>query len=160
MESLIKKWHEHGLDVNRWYNRLISEPSLAGDPLAQEFFENYKMLDGIEQYHINHDIGKPYCIEYDDEGKAHYPNHTELSHKMFIERYGESIYSYLLKHDMTFHTTKGADNMKALWQLEHADHMFASAYAAIMSNAELFGGFESDSFKIKKKHLLKILKYR
>lgn len=78
---------------------------------------------------------------------------------MFKERYGDSIFADLILHDMDFHTLKG-DELKETWKLPYADHLYATAWAALFSNAELFGGTESDSFKIKRKKLIKAFKDR
>lgn len=115
-------------------------------------------MDGIEAYHINHDISKPYIIQYDEQGRAHYPNHWISSNKMFIDRYGDSIFAEMILHDMDFHTLKG-DDLKETCKLPYASHLYATAWAAIFSNAELFGGTQSDSFKIKRKKLIKAFRF-
>jgi hypothetical protein len=43
-------------------------------------------------------------------------------------------------------------------KLPYAKHLYATAWSELFANAELFGGFESDSFKIKRKKLIKALK--
>ena len=40
------------------------------------------------------------------------------------------------------------------------DHLYAPAWAALFSNAELFVGMESDSFEIKRKKLIKAFNQR
>jgi hypothetical protein len=132
---------------------------VIGDEKIVEWFQAYKPLPGIAAYHINHDISKPYIIEYDDQGRAHYPNHWVSSSKMFRDLYGDSIFADLILHDMDFHTAKGEELTKT-WALPYADHLYATAWAAIFSNAELFGGTESDSFKIKRKKLIKAFRSR
>lgn len=63
----------------------------------------------------------------------------------------------MIRNDMKFHTAKG-DDLKETWQLPYVNHLYATAWAELFANAELFGGMESDSFKIKKKKLIKAFK--
>ena len=77
---------------------------------------------------------------------------------MFIDRYGDSIFAEMILHDMDFHTLKG-DDLKETCKLPYASHLYATAWAAIFSNAELFGGTQSDSFKIKRKKLIKAFRF-
>jgi hypothetical protein len=158
MEALIKKWHDHGLAVNHWYNSLLESPDILGCHPVIDWFNSYVPIEGIELYHINHDCGKPYCIEYDADGKAHYPNHSEVSYKVFLERYDEPEFAEMIRHDMGFHKLKG-EELEQHCKLPFADHLYATAWAELFANAEIFGGFESESFKIKKKKLVKSLKY-
>ncbi len=158
MEALIKKWHDHGVSVNNWYHTLCADPSIIGIPKVQEFFESYKEKD-LSKYQINHDISKPYVIEYDEEGKAHYPNHSECSHKLYIERFGHDEFADMILHDMDFHKSKG-DTLSEVWSLPFADDLYATSWAELYANAELFGGTDSTSFKIKRKKLVKALNKR
>lgn len=156
-EDLIQKWYAHGMSVSEKYNQLIKDPQIIGDEKIIEWFRQYQPLEGIAAYHVHHDIGKPYCIEYDEQGKAHYPNHAEVSYRIYCERFGHSIYADLIRHDMTFHTARGDDLIEA-WKLPFADHLYATAWAELFANAELFGGTDSDSFKIKRKRLIQAFK--
>jgi hypothetical protein len=132
---------------------------VIGDEKIIEWFKAYKPLEGIEVYHIHHDISKPYIIEYDESGKPHYPNHSERSYEMFKERFGNSIYADLIRNDMKFHTARG-DDLKEAWNLPFADHLYATAWAELFANAALFGGRDSDSFKIKRKRLIQAFKMK
>lgn len=116
-------------------------------------------MAGIEAYHINHDISKPYIIQYDDEGKPHYPNHSFQSAAMYRERYGDSIFADMIENDMRFHTAKG-EEIAETWKLGFSDHLYATAWAELFANAQLFGGGNSDSFKIKRKRLIKAFHHR
>jgi hypothetical protein len=158
MDNLIEKWRNHGIQVNIWYNRLIENPCLLDDIKIQEWFSNYTPIEGIELYHYNHDMGKPYCVEYDSDGKAHYPNHSEVSYKMYLEKYEWSEFAEMIRFDMGFHTYRG-EELCELCKMNIAPHLYATAWAELYANAEIFGGFDSDSFKIKRKRLLKSLKY-
>lgn len=158
MESLIRKWYIHGVEVNYWYNLLCSDPDQIGIEPVVEFFRNYEQRE-LSRYHIFHDISKPYIRVVDDEGKEHYPNHSEMSSKMYISRYGEDEFAHMIRHDMDFHRLRGED-LKKVWELPFADDLYATAWAEIYANAELFGGTDSTSFKIKRKRLVQALKKR
>jgi hypothetical protein len=123
-----------------------------------EWFKSYIPLQGIYMYHINHDMGKPYCIEYDEDGKPHYPNHSQKSYELFKNKFGNNIYAELIKNDMIFHSGT-IEEIKSYCNKPIAIHSYATAWAEIYANAELFGGVKSTSFKIKRKKLLRALKY-
>lgn len=107
---------------------------------------------------FNHDISKPYVRVVDNDGKEHYPNHSYESYILYIERFGVDEYAFMILHDMDFHKLRGKE-LVSLWEKSYSDHIYATAWAEIYANAELFGGFESDSFKIKRKRLVKGLNY-
>lgn len=156
---MMTRWLRHGQEVNQWYKRIISDPSILGDSCAEEWFKKYEAVD-LSSYHLYHDIGKPYCIEYDEVGREHYPNHEELSALIYMEWTGETLNDrdpQLILNDMAFHKARG-EAIKEAWALPYADHIYATSWASLEANAESFGGRESDSYKIKRKHLLKCLK--
>lgn len=157
MDNLIEKWEQHGIDVNKWYNKLLDNPDVINNPEVISWFNSYVPIEGIENYHYHHDIGKPYCIVYDESGKPHYPNHSQVSYNKYIEKFGDDGFADMILHDMDFHLAKG-DEIKSVWKLPYSDHLYATAWAELYSNAEIFGGLESDSFKIKRKRLIKALK--
>lgn len=159
--SLIHRWREHGESVNRWYKELCTDPSGLNCLEAEQWFSQYQPID-LSEYHINHDIGKPYCIEYDEDGKAHYPNHSAISHQTYCDTFNacpNSMTAQLILHDMDFHTARG-EQICETWKLPFSDHLMATAWAELEANAELFGGRDSTSYKIKRKQLLKCLKRR
>jgi hypothetical protein len=132
--------------------------SIGNDDLIK-WFGSYIPIEGIERYHHNHDISKPYCIEYDEQGRAHYPDHSRKSYEMYCRIFGHDERAMMIRDDMLFHTAK-SDDYEKIWSLPYSDHLYATSWAELFANAELFGGIESDSFKIKKKKLLKALKRR
>jgi len=103
-------------------------------------------------------MSKPYVIEYDSDGKAHYPDHSLKSFEMYCDKWEYDEFAEMIKHDMGFHTLKGCDLIEHC-KLDNANHLYATAWAELYANSELFGGFNSDSFKIKRKKLIKALKY-
>ena len=153
--------HEHGLSVNEAYKDLIyrlENKIEAVDPLLQELYVLLKdKVYGNEilyRYQEFHDCGKPYCLFIDDQGKKHFPEHEKVSaeiwRKVFPE---EKEIAELIEHDMDFHTLKGEDIDK-LWKQNYAPSLYFTAWAEIIANSKMFGGFESTSFKIKKKKLI------
>lgn len=117
---------------------------------------NMLAIDDIRQYHYWHDCGKPSCISYDADGKKHFHNHALHSFNQYTLLFGESDISYLILHDMDFHVMKG-DDISALWNTKHSSLLYLTAWAEILANCEMFGGIDSISYKIKRKHLIKAL---
>lgn len=121
---------------------------------------NLENINTMKEYHVMHDCGKPLCIEIDENGKRHFPNHAEVSYQQYKTLYPDNyIIQELIRLDMGFHTFKD-DELVQLWKHELADSLYLTAWAEIMSNAEMFGGIESTSFKIKRKRLIKALKQK
>ena len=160
---------EHGLSV---YNKfLLLKNYIEKDIETEDLYipnwlknnkEYFKLaikdkLYTIEKYIIWHDIGKFACKTIDEDGRTHYPNHTEESYKLakeYLPEIGSEAHS-LIRLDMELHTAK-VDRIPFLVNLENLSILLLSALASIHSNAEMFGGFNSTSFKIKYKNLTKL----
>lgn len=54
---------------------------------------------------------------------------------------------------MDFHSLRG-DDIIELWKQPYAATLYFTAWAEIIANSQMFGGFDSTSFKIKKKALI------
>lgn len=107
----------------------------------------------LEKYTLWHDCGKPFCREVDAEGKVHYPNHAQVSARIFRELYPEQEeVARLIEMDMDLHCLP-AEKVEEFSKRPEAPALLLAGLAAIHSNAELFGGINSDSFKIKWKYL-------
>jgi hypothetical protein len=107
----------------------------------------------LEKYAFWHDCGKPFCKIVDSEGKTHFPGHAKESAKIFRELYPEWEQSArLIEQDMDIHTLP-AEEIEEFAKRPEAVALLLSGLAAIHSNAEMFGGLMSDSFKAKWKHL-------
>ena len=102
----------------------------------------------LELYTKFHDIGKPYCLSIDEEGKRHFPNHAQVSYEIFNQVFNDPIAADLILHDMDMHLLK-ADGVEAFCELPWATTLLITALAEVHSNAQMFGGIESTSFKIK-----------
>ena len=136
--------------VNEAYNKIIKEERF-----------NYLLIyqyDPIlmRHYHLYHDCGKSYCKVIDKQGKIHYPDHANKSAQIHAKHFDAPEANWLIKNDMIFHSCKGEELKE--WMNENTPQVIASLYltawSEIMANAQLFGGLESDTFKIKKKRLI------
>ena len=99
-----------------------------------------------------HDCGKPFCLEYDAQGRAHFPDHAKRSAQLWERVGGSPEVAQLMEQDMDLHTLPPSA-MPEFAQRKHAALLLVAALAAVNANAKMFGGFESDSFKIKAKQL-------
>lgn len=120
-----------------------------------------QILHDILTYCLYHDCGKPFCRTVDCNGKAHFLNHETVSYKKWIEVGGSKFIGDLILYDMALHrsTVKDLDDMfdnlsKVQWSI-----LIMSAFSEIHSNAEMFGGIDSISFKIKFKKVFKNVKH-
>lgn len=111
-------------------------------------------LDIIEEYLIYHDCGKPFCKIIDENGKTHFPNHSKISEKTWLNIGGNLLAAKLMGMDMDAHLLK-SDGIDEFAKRPEAVTLLIAALSEIHSNAAMFGGIDSDSFKIKAKHLNK-----
>lgn len=109
----------------------------------------------MDRYLTLHDCGKPAVRTVDEDGKQHFPDHAESSERVYLSIFNEQAdetVAYLIRHDMDAHLLKNdgvaefAKNSTAICQL-------LAALAEVTSNAAMFGGIESTSFKIKFKQI-------
>jgi len=162
--------YQHGLDVaNRYrdlYRHLLGEKPVYEWTIPKTSLEQLRSLlphalDPREArtYHVLHDCGKPFCITIDEQGRRHFPGHADRSYEIFKQLYPDDARSAeLIRLDMACHTARG-DELANLAKNELAPTLCLTAWAELYSNAEqLFGGFESTSFKIKHKTLCKAVK--
>ena len=144
---------QHGESVHSAYLELISELENGNHQISDLYFKlKNKLLDidTMERYHIYHDCGKPFC--QDDAGR--FPNHAMHSCNQWKLLFPDDvIVQELMKHDMDFHIMRGDDIMN-LWQNPLAPSLYLTAWAELEANAVMFGGRNSDSYKIKRKRLI------
>jgi hypothetical protein len=107
-----------------------------------------------KNYCVYHDCGKHLVEYYDDKGRKHFPDHANKSADRWKECGGDELTEHLIRSDMLLHTCKG-ENLKALKNHSEIETLLITAWAEIHANAEMFGGIQSTSFKIKKKQLIK-----
>lgn len=107
----------------------------------------------LEKYALWHDCGKPFCQEVNETGKTRYPDHAKVSGRLFRELYPEQEeISELIEMDMDIHLLK-AEAVNEFSERTQAVTLLLLGLAEVHSNAEMFGGFTSESFKIKRKYL-------
>lgn len=151
--------YEHGVSVKDHIFQLISFLKTG------EISDNWKLPDWlsvyrkeilgallpedvIEEYTIYHDCGKPYCRLVDESGKQHFPNHAETSYSIWLNVGGSLQAAQLMKMDMMIHTMKAVDIDDFIKHPE-AITLLLTGLAEVHSNAKMFGGIDSTSFKIK-----------
>lgn len=154
---------QHGLSVWSYTYKLL-KGNTEGFRLPQwytDFFDdiskNLHDFKTIKHYNIFHDIGKPYCRVVDENGKHHFPNHAQKSKETWDQLFPErTTISNLIAHDMDFHTLKFEEILEQNLSLQDICTLMITALAELHSNANMFDGIESDSFKIKFKKLEKL----
>lgn len=153
---------DHGIGVNETYRQILG--IINGDDIPDgwrlpdwihhPFIKNNQMdYDIVEEYQIYHDVGKPHVLVKDENGKSHFPNHAEKSYQLW-KHVGNSEAALLMKMDMDAHMLK-ADDIPEFSKRKQAATLLLTAVSEIHANAQMFGGFDSDSFKIKIKNLTK-----
>lgn len=103
-------------------------------------------------YTTYHDCGKPFCQTIDSEGKVHFPNHALKSAEIWKNLGGSDLQCTLMAQDMDIHKLK-AIGIPEFVSRPHATTLLIAGLAEIHSNAKMFGGIESTSFKIKYKQI-------
>tara|TARA_R110002020_G_scaffold441478_4_gene652284 strand:+ start:1505 stop:2011 length:507 start_codon:yes stop_codon:yes gene_type:complete len=149
---------DHGLSV--WsYTEKILNKNLEDFRIPEWLTENYEFIlsniheiETIKNYNIFHDCGKPYCETLVD-GRKQFPNHAEVSKTVWMENNTDRTIGNLIGWDMVLHT-ETADEIKARnFNIKDGLTLLITALAEIHSNAQMFGGVESNSFKSKWKKL-------
>lgn len=155
---------QHGVNVYKYFLDLKSHV-LQGSELkykwkAPEWIYSKELWDAIDDignnvirsYIVFHDCGKPFCLTIDEDGRRHFPNHAEMSSKVWSDIHGEGAVSDLMGMDMLIHTIKDADidefKKNPYWPI-----LVIVGLCEIHSNASMFGGIESSSFKSKYKQI-------
>lgn len=157
--------YEHGLMVSREYTSLLKslKEGLISEvfpPVLIDLLSSNSTLDDelMLQYHSLHDCGKPLCREVDDDHRVRYPDHARISYEQIKKIFPEELdLQFLVLHDMDFHTLK-PDELVELASSKYGFSLYLTAWSELMANARMFGGFDSVSFKIKRKKLIKCLK--
>lgn len=162
---------QHGASVVRKYDEIIR---ILND--EEELPENWRISSNFKkllpflmseritkEYQLYHDCGKPYCLEIDDDGKRHFPNHAEVSKQVYLSIGGSEEVANLIAMDMDIHLLK-TENIEEFCNRPEWATLILTGISEVHANAEMFGGFDSVSFKIKAKHIDKklkqILKYK
>jgi len=150
---------EHGQAVHLAYCQLIRALE-AQAPVYREMLPLYARLKpllpepaALARIHLYHDCGKHLALTF-CEGRRQYPNHAEISAEQYAKLFPEDLQGQrLIALDMAFHTCRGAALVE-LCQDPLAPILYLTAWAEINANALMFGGRDSDSYKIKRSRLL------
>jgi len=150
---------EHGEAVARAYKDLISDQCRLSWRLPDWFKQNREWMisqcpsqDIMEAYHTFHDVGKCECHELDANGNSHFPNHALISARAWLVAGGSQEVGTLIERDMDMHLLKPS-LVNEYSHFDLAPALLLTALSEIHTNAEMFGGMESTSFKIKWKAL-------
>jgi hypothetical protein len=153
---------QHGISVFNYFTNLVENETdnwkipLWFEENKKELLDNIYDLETISLYTRFHDCGKPFCREVDSDGKVHFPNHAEISKKMFFEATSNTIVSNLIGWDMCLHQDSSIEIQKKLenvWSKKDAYTLLLVSLCEIHSNASMFGGIDSISFKSKWKKI-------
>lgn len=148
---------QHGKAVHFHYKLLLEElnsNTIKYKELSQVYEKFKSSLPPINVLEKYHDCGKHLCLEVSEDGKRRFPNHTEISYRQYLEVFPEDKFTALLiLKDMDFHIMK-SDDLKNLCEHPVAPILYLTAWAEINANAEMFGGIESESYKIKRSRLI------
>lgn len=143
---------QHGKDCCNMLERILKGEKLPRiekvtwlESAIKEF--PYELEKDIYTYLQFHDIGK--TITYDGEG--HYPNHAQESARLWRLLDNRERIATWIENDMVMHSGTVEEANK----LVDKNILRLTALVECYSNAEMFGGFESDSFKIKLKKIIR-----
>ena len=107
----------------------------------------------MDRYLTLHDCGKPSVRTVDAEGRVHFPGHADASRDAYLALPGaDPLVGQLIADDMTVHQLSAAD-VPAFASSPTAVSQLLAGVAEVTSNAAMFGGIGSTSFKVKFKHL-------
>lgn len=149
---------QHGIAVSDRYKDLIGERGLEWR-LPSWFTDSLSGLcpsaEIMEQYHVMHDVGKVFCRTVDEEGRQHFPDHARISAAVWRAEGGDKLVGDLIQRDMDMHRLKPSQ-VEEYDRPELVPALLLTALSELHANAEMFGGIESTSFKIKWKALDKL----
>ena len=164
-QSIGQSVYQHGISVHNHFEDLIDHlngiyslpegrwklPEWLG-LYKDEILSNLHDAGKIEQYLKHHDCGKPFCRTYD----GHFPDHAEVSWKVWSNLGKNEIIGHLIRDDMVIHTATAeqiASKIENDWNIEDACTLLLAALCEIHSNARMFGGVDSVNFKMKWKQI-------
>lgn len=153
---------EHGLAVWKYTQKILNDDTSDMrmpdwyQPNKANILANLHDTETIRLYNIYHDNGKHFCRTEDADGKVHYPNHAEVSKQNWLAHGGNQTIGNLIGLDMMMHTETKEQIKDRNLDVKDAMTLLITSLAEIHANAQMFGGIESTSFKIKYKRIAKI----
>lgn len=157
---------EHGHMVHEAYlelkNDLLNQKNNMLNLNIQQtdwLIKNQYDIETMRNYHVYHDCGKPYCRTVNPDGKQQFPNHAQISYEIYKRYFDNDTVSILILMDMNFHFLKSEDLEK--WLNIHKNNpnllasLYLTAWSELIANSSMFGGYDTTSFKIKKKALIR-----
>jgi len=153
---------QHGASVWEYFEDLHGHLKY-GKPLKYEWrlpewihapwlMENLLPIKIIREYLVYHDCGKPFCRTVDEDGRHHFPDHARISEETWNSVGGHPVAARLMGMDMDIHLLKG-DGVPEFAARPEAATLLMAGLAEVHSNANMFGGIESQSFKMKWKQI-------
>ena len=108
----------------------------------------------VLEYALFHDVGKPQCRIVDDDGRVHFPDHANVSADYWLANGGDPQIGRLIRMDMDIHLLKDK-GVEEFSKRPECCTLLLAGLAEVHSNAAMFGGKDSTSFKIKWKQINK-----
>lgn len=118
----------------------------------QQLLSRLLPFELVQTYQIYHDCGKPFCLETDEVGKRHFPDHAAISQRIWLAHGGDAQIGRLIRMDMDIHTLRD-EGVPEFCTRPEAVTLLLTGLCEVHSNAAMFGGVESISFKIKWKQI-------
>ncbi len=156
---------EHGESIADYYLDIINHIKYKTDCKyiwkLPDWIFNEKLILGqyplelMLEYQIYHDCGKPYCRIVDDCGRQHFPDHARISANIYRAAFNNEQIARLIESDMLIHTIKSSD-IEWFKAMPECYSLLLTGLCEVHSNAQMFGGIDSTSFKIKWKNINKI----
>lgn len=106
----------------------------------------------VGAYAVFHDCGKPRCLTIDEDGRRRFPDHAAVSKRVWLENGGDPEVGELIGMDMDVHLLKDA-GVEEFAARPQAATLLLVGLSEVHANASLFGGVDTDSFKMKWKTL-------
>lgn len=158
---------QHGESVYLYYQKLTNfldcEIKDADFRIPDVYYEYWKEIkdnlydsETMKEYMVMHDIGKPYCRTIDDAGKQHFNDHAQKSYEVYMKVYGNQKVGDLILSDMDIHLLKDEGIPKFMERpIQQICTELMVGLSELLSNSQMFGGCNTDSFKGKFKNLEK-----